>query len=364
MLADDFESAAFLSWPSHAGLDVKEGRAVFDAAAPYASLRSGYYYDLRDSALTIDPVVNGPLGPQDWVSLALYAADDRYVEWILVERTLIARVWDLGGKSDLIQVPYDPVLHASWRIVEDRGTLRFEAGPIGGPYAMLASVQSPAWVGYMKAHVSVLREAGSLFEVALDSVNGGISVGAPCLVQYLKDDFSTASLGDQWKRSASEFGAITVMDEALVVTPEPSQMGEMYVRASAMQDLREGRVFVEIPEMVDTQADTQYLQLTVFTLDNKYVNLIQRKGALRWTTTGDVQVGFVPYSPTEHRWWQIREEAGTVYWETSADGVDFQLLGSMGGVEGLDRVGIELSLRTFAAPAPGRAVIDNVNRSP
>jgi len=70
---------------------------VFDTAATYVSLRSGYYYDLRDNALTIAPVINGTLGPEDWVALALYATEDLYVEWILFESTLIARAW--GGGS-------------------------------------------------------------------------------------------------------------------------------------------------------------------------------------------------------------------------------------------------------------------------
>lgn len=368
MLADDFESDAFLLWPDHAGIVASGGRAVFDASATYRSLRSEYFYDLRDGALSIDPVVTGTLGQNEFVSVALYAATDLYLEWILHQSDLIARVWDPtagpSGKSDLVRVPYDPVLHASWRIVEDQGTVRFEAGPIGGEYKLLASVRSPSWVGYMKVQVAVARTVSSQFEVELERVNGGTPAGAPCRVQYLQDDFSASDLGDQWKRSRSTYGTVAVLNEQLILTPDANKTGEMSLRASALQDVRGGRISVEIPEMVNPLTDMQYLQLSIRTLDGQYVTLIQRMGTLRWTTTNGVQVGITPYLPMEHRWWQIREEAGTIYWETSADGATFQLLGSMLSFDQLDRVSVEILVATLGNSDPGRAVLDNVNHAP
>jgi len=368
MLADDFESGEFLLWPAHAGIVASGGRAVFDPGATYRSLRSEYFYDLRDGALSIDPVITGTLGQNEFVSLALYAATDLYIEWIVHQDSLIARVWDPtaspAGKSDLVRVPYDPVIHASWRIADEDGTIRFEAGPIGGEYQLLASVPSPSWVGYMKVQVAVVRTGGSQFEVALEDVNGGTPTGAPCHVQYLQDDFSASSLGDPWKRSSSSFGTIAVVNEQLIVTPDANKTGAMYLRAGALQDVRGGRISVEIPEMVNSLTDTQYLQLSISTLDGQYVTLIQRMGMLRWTTTNDVQVGITPYLPMKHRWWQIREEEGLIYWETSADGATFELLGSMLSLDGLDRVSVEVLVATLGGSDPGRAVLDNVNHAP
>ncbi|MCX5743199.1 MAG: hypothetical protein NT062_11965, partial [Proteobacteria bacterium] len=158
------------------------------------------------------------------------------------------------------------------------------------------------------------RTAGSSFALELDDVNGGTPTGTPCRIQDLQDDFSASSLGDQWRRSSATHGTMQVLNETLVVTPEANQAGELYLRARTLQDVREGRISVEIPEMVNTQTDTQYLQLAFITLDGQYVTLTQRMGMLRWTRTGDVTVGFKPYLPTTHRWWQIREEAGLIYW--------------------------------------------------
>ena len=40
-------------------------------------------------------------------------------------------------------------------------------------------------------------------------------------------------------------------------------------------------------------------------------------------SAGTIEEEFLPYDPVAHRWWQIRDEASTLYLETSPDGVDW-----------------------------------------
>jgi hypothetical protein len=70
----------------------------------------------------------------------------------------------------------------------------------------------------------------------------------------------------------------------------------------------------------------------------------------------------VPYSAVHHRWWQLRESAGTTYWEVSADGQQWTALLSMSNPVNLTSVTFQMRAYTeIPLPAPGVAIFDSFN---
>jgi hypothetical protein len=68
------------------------------------------------------------------------------------------------------------------------------------------------------------------------------------------------------------------------------------------------------------------------------------------------------YDPAVHRWLRIREWTGTTFWETSADGCAWAVLAQAPDPIALTAVYLYLGTQELTAtPAPGTAVLDNVN---
>ncbi|HEU4457310.1 MAG TPA: hypothetical protein VFR81_29850, partial [Longimicrobium sp.] len=68
------------------------------------------------------------------------------------------------------------------------------------------------------------------------------------------------------------------------------------------------------------------------------------------------------YDPARHRWLRIRERSGTTYWETSADGCEWELLHSKANPITLTAVTLEIGAGTWQGTAsPGVVVFDNFN---
>ncbi|HEV3050275.1 MAG TPA: vanadium-dependent haloperoxidase, partial [Longimicrobium sp.] len=68
------------------------------------------------------------------------------------------------------------------------------------------------------------------------------------------------------------------------------------------------------------------------------------------------------YDPVRHRWLRIRERAGTLYCETSPDGVRWEIVYSAPPPFAVDVVQIEIDAGCYAdTPSPGVAIVENVN---
>jgi hypothetical protein len=112
--------------------------------------------------------------------------------------------------------------------------------------------------------------------------------------------------------------------------------------------------------MLDVTADLA-LELSVETEDRSSYKLFQHMGKLTAQRPNATSANTAAYNPTQHRWWRIRENAGTLYWEVSADGVGYTTFGQSNNVTGLDSVALRV-LAYGDAAAPSAAKLDNVNR--
>jgi hypothetical protein len=67
-----------------------------------------------------------------------------------------------------------------------------------------------------------------------------------------------------------------------------------------------------------------------------------------------------------NKWWRIREQGGTTYWEYSADGLVW-LLGAMDKPNPINLTAVDIEIGGGAyepLPSPGAAHIDNYNLPP
>ncbi len=370
LLDDDFGRAAVETW----GLSdarIVNGHVEF-GTGPYPTLYSGYFYDLRDNSFAIDVGIADLSPGEGDVRLELraeagLAIDVRNtLDMVSDGVTLSAMVIDGGVVKVVDSTPYDPAQHATWRIVHELGAVRFEAGPLGGPFSVVGAIPSPPWVGYMQVTLGLTRPDSTSYQVFADNVKGG-ATGPACSVKYLTDDFSAAVRDQKWSRTYAQPGGVvgTVGGVLSMTAPATAPSGSVYasLAPSAIQDLRDGAFVVEIPTMVDQSDVTQNLAMTVSTIAG-LITIEQRGGTLEARRPGYLLVDSRPYDPVAHRWWQIREAEGRVFWEVSGDGRTFQTLGSAAGLTNLDRVGVAVDVNSVHSPRALTAEIDNIGLPP
>lgn len=158
-----------------------------------------------------------------------------------------------------------------------------------------------------------------------DTPGDGSSSAACGTTSLLADDFTAATASPQWYTYANAGGTVAQTGGDLVVTLQATQpSGYSGYDSSWKYDLRNSRVFIEVPQTtsVATHAQTDFQVIggnDAFTIVEEFGTLTAEKFVGAAQTT----LGATPYSPTQHRWWQIRESAGTLYFEASADGVTF-----------------------------------------
>lgn len=71
------------------------------------------------------------------------------------------------------------------------------------------------------------------------------------------------------------------------------------------------------------------------------------------------------FDAVAHRWWRVREAAGTVYWDTSPDGTTWTNRRSLASWIDFNGVGAEIGAGFYGTePAPGTFEIDNFNLNP
>lgn len=77
---------------------------------------------------------------------------------------------------------------------------------------------------------------------------------------------------------------------------------------------------------------------------------------------GATTVDSVAYDNTTHRWWRIREDSGTLYYDTSTDGVGWTNRASVGTPVAITAMAVVLKGGTYQSEtSPGNVIFDNIN---
>jgi hypothetical protein len=115
----------------------------------------------------------------------------------------------------------------------------------------------------------------------------------------------------------------------------PSPSGRSQGAQSYTQDpstFLKRRIFTEVPTMsvVTKEIDIFFYIFSDASRDSLF-EISQFNGTLSassWANRVETNFSRVPYDPIAHRWWQIREAAELVAFETSQNGVDWTMMGT------------------------------------
>ena len=194
--------------------------------------------------------------------------------------------------------------------------------------------------------------------------------------QYFNDSFNdpeisiydpvTAPSG-RWETPTSTY--IREVNGRLEIRPPGNQTGSSYHQyvSGETWDLTDSEVRVELVRPLVRSANAQtYLKVADDTpnVNNQLSFTVYRAKLQAGVTLNNVStlVADRPYDPALHRWLRLREQAGTVFWEVSADGAEWTVLGSRSPHPfDLTSIKVVVGAGTNAAlPAPGTAIFDNV----
>jgi hypothetical protein len=117
-------------------------------------------------------------------------------------------------------------------------------------------------------------------------------------------------------------------DGVLKLIPSPAP-AKQYASAhtTTPDNFSRRRISSEVPAMVSTGRPID-AYVSIYSADDggTFLEISQFRNALRansWVSGTKTELVSIPYSPVTHRWWQLRENAGTVTFETSANGIDW-----------------------------------------
>jgi hypothetical protein len=137
-------------------------------------------------------------------------------------------------------------------------------------------------------------------------------------------------------------------------------------RGSAVAyDLTGSRFELEVLQTVRPVLGARTFLRAFITEDVDEVGLLVENGVLHCgqTVAGTrTSLASEPYEPARHRWWRLRESAGTLWWETSGDGESWRVLFSRASPIALTAVKLSFgSARDRQFPSLGLAIFDSVN---
>jgi len=338
----------------------------------YAMILSHRAFVLLDNEMTVEVLaVPNPATPAQSSFIGI-SDDNNNVRFQYEQGKLYCATTKNGVNNIKAQMTFDPVQHRFWRMREQAGNFYWETSPDGTSWAIRSQTPTttvaPIGEVYYLLDTYVSGMHMNLGEARYDNVNGG---GAPmgnyCPTSSLKDDFDDGVTAHLWDRSYDGNGC-TYMEAGgeLVIMPAMTT-SEYCGYGSAMgYDLTSSAATVEIKQTPDTAKDTA----TYLTLETEQGILeIGQEGtdiAMRYEKPGmTADLAVIPYDPVAHRWWRIREQNGTTYWETSANGMTWTIRAQAPNPVSITTVDVYLIAGTGSAVmTPGEAHFDNFNIGP
>lgn len=183
---------------------------------------------------------------------------------------------------------------------------------------------------------AVMRDGAVLDASGVDGFGGdggpdaGPAVSGPCGgPTVLEDDFTGGGRRAAWE--AYVVGRATIEQTGGQLRVRPAASPSIFDYASYLSkfavDLRGSWVAVEVPEAgASDPTGSASAFLNVYDATGAELTMTYTVGELAYGLLSALDVVSIPYSPTAHRWWRVREDAGTVHFEASPDGVTWNPL--------------------------------------
>jgi len=339
-----------------------------------AYMHSEYYYDFRDDFVSVEVTKATNTSASAWAYYEVGPDDNNYVE-IYQQGTSIIFGWEIAGSFiEHKKIPYDAVAHRFWQLRETAGTVYFETSADGQKWNIEAEKPTAELfpVDFSRIVLGAGADSGQANPgvARFDRLNGGgISKQKYCAISSITDDFNDGAESRQWERSWE--------DQPGMLAEEGGQFVLHYVAdAEAYGGLGSARAFdltgsglvIEVPA-VPPASFVGGFSIDLNGPDDNDVEMQVAEGNIEFAV--DVQgthqkLGSVLYSPQQHRWWRIREQANTLYWETAPDGKTWTTRLEISPLPvPVTMLDIELAGGTWMAqPMPGECRVDNVNLAP
>lgn len=323
-------------WPNNyntgaGGLPTETGgraRVVCDTG--FSAYASDTAYTLEDSHawVRVFPPAAGGAASEAWAQLLITSSTSGTDAIMEVNAatgllTMAVRVGFVDGGA--VSIAYDSTDHAWLRIREDTGTLFWDTSADGLSWTNRRSTASPAWVSDTDLEMQLIahRDSGTPDFAEFDSFN---VIPSTAVFADLADNFDdnivdTVKWPDNYNTGAG--GAPTETGGRARV---PCDTGFAAYASSPIYRLQDSYAFVQAfpsPGTGMTEAYSQFIILSDVTGTQIIFQIDTATNLLLMT----VQVGFadegghsLPYDPVEHAWLRIREDTGTLFWDTSPDG--------------------------------------------
>jgi hypothetical protein len=151
------------------------------------------------------------------------------------------------------------------------------------------------------------------------------------------------------------------------ITPPGNTSGSWPLFRVEPEDMTESWVSVELRQALTAAGTvtTQFLCIADSPTNANYVGFSLNNGTLtfRRRVAGTNNDTSTTYNATTHKWLRLRESAGTVYWDTSTDGVTWtnRRLNATGLTLTAVTVYMNGAVSSTAVSNPGSAIFDNIN---
>ncbi|MEV6309987.1 hypothetical protein AB0M10_15480 [Streptomyces sp. NPDC051840] len=181
-------------------------------------------------------------------------------------------------------------------------------------------------------------------------------------------DKFTSGISAQWIYYSGTY--LDTVSNRVCLPPNADYPGLM-AELSTGYELGASAVHAEIPAVPAGGTDTQFSMIVMGKADDGTmldIRYVAATGTLRFESRidyDDAAAVTLPYDAAAHRWWRLRESAGTVYWETSPNAVTWTVRRSMATPQWAKFGNLRLNFEAYAASgSPTVAQVDNVSAAP
>jgi hypothetical protein len=178
---------------------------------------------------------------------------------------------------------------------------------------------------------------------------------------------ATTNPTGRWTVNLTSLEVVREVNGRVEIRPPGNQAGNSYFSfySATTYDLTASEVRLELVRPLVAHANA-YTHLSAFVTTGDSVAIGVRGGQLvcSYTVSGTLTaVATVPYDAARHRWLRLREQGGTLFWETSPQGTEWTVLASRTPPPVVLTALFLVTGAGTSGPvaAPGVAVFDNFN---
>ncbi len=181
------------------------------------------------------------------------------------------------------------------------------------------------------------------------------SSSGPGRCQVARDDFEDGTLD----AALFPYGDGTAVESGGVLTlsVDPTKIASTGVLTDVV-DVRDCYVAAKIDPFESGGVTNSFTMEPVPFVADSNVRIRLTNTTLSW---GVVALNTAPYDSTQHRWWRIRNAAGTTHFEASPDGVTWNELGTAPTPAPLSAARVFVNLNSWQMPRAASLVVDDWN---